>query len=252
VLQGKHAVVTGGGSGIGAAVAVALSRAGAKLTLMGRRLEALEARAAELKEARAVAADVSDPEAVAAAFAAAEEGLGGVDILVNSAGLAASSPFLKTSLERLNELMAVNLGGVFLCSRAVLPGMLGRNWGRIVTIASTAGLKGYPYVSAYCASKHAVVGLTRALALEVAKTGVTVNAVCPGYTETAMLGRSLETIVRTTGRSFEEAEHALLKQNPQGRFVQPEEVAAAVLWLCGPGSESVTAQGIALAGGEVV
>jgi 3-hydroxybutyrate dehydrogenase len=172
------------------------------------------------------------------------------DILVASAGAADSAPFLKSGDALFRRMLDVNLMGVVHGVRAVLPGMVGRGFGRIVAVASTAGLKGYPYVTAYGAAKHAVVGLVRALALEVAGKGVTVNAVCPGFTDTELAAASLERIVAQTGRSREEARAALVRHNPQGRLVAPDEVADAVLWLCGEGAASVTGQAIAVSGGE--
>ncbi len=256
-LAGRHAVVTGGGSGIGAATALELARLGARLTLMGRRRDRLLAAVAEIGEATGVGAaaqplDVTDPAAVAEAFAAAAERLGAVDILVNNAGAAASAPFAKTSLDLLAGMMAVNLTGAFLCTQAVLPAMVAAKHGRIVNVASTAGLIGYAYVTAYCAAKHALVGLTRSLALETAKSGVTVNAVCPGYTDTELVARAVDNITAKTGRSPEAARAELAKTNPMGRLVTPQEVAAAIAFLCLPGASAVTGQALVVAGGEVM
>jgi 3-hydroxybutyrate dehydrogenase len=250
-LSGRHAVVTGGGRGIGAAIATALAAAGARLTLMGRTLALLEEKAAALPTARAIACDVTDEQAVAAAFAQATEAFGPVAILINNAGAAASAPLARTSLELFRQMLDVNLVSAFLCSRAVLPGMLAQGFGRIVNVASVAGLKGAPYISAYAAAKHGVVGLTRALAMETASKGITVNAVCPSYTETDMARRTVDNIVAKTGRSAAEAEAVLVEKNPQGRLIRPDEVASTVLWLCAPGSEAITGQAIAIAGGEV-
>ncbi len=236
-LSGKHAVVTGGGTGIGAAVAEALAGQGAKVTLMGRTVARLQAEVARISGAgQACAADVTDPSSVSAAFARGVETFGPVDILVNNAGVAKSAPFGRTDLELWHEMLAVNLTGVYLCCREALPPMLKNGFGRIVNIASTAGLTGYAYTSAYCAAKHGVVGLTRSLALETAKSSVTVNVVCPGYTETDMLKRTVENIMKKTGRSEAEARAEIVKGCPQGRLVTPQEVANAVLWLCLPGS----------------
>lgn len=254
-LRGRHAVVTGGGRGIGAAIAHALVRQGADLTLMGRNGATLEAEAARLRASgrvNCVRADIADPEATRDAFAAAADALGPVTILVNNAGQAISAPIARTDLALWNQMLAVNLTGTWLGIQAVLPGMLAQGWGRIVNIASTAALKGYPYVSAYCAAKHGVLGLTRALALELAKKPVTVNAVCPGYTETDIVRDALASIQAKTGRSEAEARAELVKHNPQGRLVQPEEVANTVAWLCLPGSESITGQAISVAGGETM
>jgi 3-hydroxybutyrate dehydrogenase len=251
-LDGRHAVVTGGGRGIGAAIASALAAAGAKVTVMGRNEPQLRERAATLPIAQAVRCDVTDEAGVAAAFAEATRTFGPPTILVNNAGAAASAPFARTSLELFRGMLEVNLIGTFLCSRAALPGMFEAGFGRIVNVASIAGLKGAAYVSAYCAAKHGVVGLTRALALETATKGITVNAVCPSYTDTDMARQAIANIVEKTGRSAAEAEAALVQKNPQGRLIRPEEVAATVLWLCAPGTEALTGQAIALAGGEVM
>ncbi len=236
ILAGRHAVVTGGGRGIGAAIASALAAAGAKLTLMGRNLDPLQEKAATLPAAQAIACDVTDEAAVAAAGAGAPEAFGGVAILVNNAGGAASAPLARTSLELLHQMLEVNLVSTFLCSRAVLPDMLADGFGRVVNVASVAGLKGAPYITAYAAAKHAVDGLPRALAMETASQGLTVNAVCPGYTDTDLVRRTIANIALKTGRSAAEAEAALVGSNPQGRLVRPDEVASTVLWLCAPGS----------------
>lgn len=250
--QGPHALITGGGAGIGAAIAARLGGDGARITVVGRRLEPLRHVADGLDAAQAVTFDVTDEAAIEAGLETATERFGPVDILVNNAGAAESAPFDRTTIETWHAMLEANLTGVFLVSRAVLPAMLERGRGRIVTIASTAALKGYAYVAAYCAAKHGVIGLTRSLALEVARQGVTVNAVCPGYTETELLERSVANIVEKTGASEDEARKQLVEINPQGRFVQPEEVAETVAWLVGPNSESINGQAIAVAGGEVM
>ena len=252
-LRGRHAVVTGGGRGIGATIARALVEQGAAVTLMGRNAATLEDEAARLRPLGKVhcqAVDIADAESTTTAFAAAAQALGPVTLLINNAGQAVSAPIGKTDLALWNRMLAVNLTGSYLAIHAVLPGMLEQGWGRIVNSASTAALKGYPYVAAYCAAKHGVLGLTRALALELAKKPVTVNAVCPGYTETDIVRDSIANIRAKTGRSEAEALAELVKHNPQGRLVQPAEVANAVLWLCLPGSESITGQAISVAGGE--
>jgi 3-hydroxybutyrate dehydrogenase len=249
-LANQHAAVTGGGSGIGAAIAEALLRNGARVTLMGRdpaRLVAQQAVLSPLGDVSCLSVDVGNEAAVAAAF----ERAGAVDILINNAGQAQAAPFSHTDMTLWQRMLDVNLTGVFLCTRAALPGMLERGAGRIVNIASTAGQIGYAYVAAYCAAKHGVIGLTRALALEVATKGITVNAVCPGYTETELLRSSLDQITSKTSRTEEEARKSLLRHNPQNRFVTPEEVANATLWLCMPGSAAVTGQSISVSGGEV-
>ena len=250
-LAGRHALVTGGGRGIGAAIATVLGAAGAKVTLLGRNQARLEDTAATLPTARAIRCDVTDEAAVGAAFAEARQTFGPVTILVNNAGAAESAPLARTSLELFRRMLDVNLIGTFLCSRAAVADMLETGFGRIVNVASVAGLKGAAYVSAYCAAKHGVIGLTRALALETARKGITVNAVCPSYTDTDMARSAIATIVDKTGRSAEQAAAELVRKNPQGRLIRPEEVAASVLWLCAPGTEAITGQAIALAGGEV-
>ena len=251
-LKGKHAVVTGGGTGIGAAIAGTLAAEGAQLTLMGRRMKPLENAAAELENTQFVGCDVTDTGAIEAAFNEAVAVLGPVAILVNNAGAAASAPFYKLDTQLWRRMMSVNLDGVFNCTRAVYEDMRNSGWGRIVNIASTAAVKGYAYVSAYCAAKHGVLGLTRALALEAAQTGVTVNAVCPGYTDTDIVRQAVSNISDKTGLSKESALAELTRHNPQGRLIRPAEVADAVLWLCRPESASITGQSIFIAGGEVM
>jgi NAD(P)-dependent dehydrogenase (short-subunit alcohol dehydrogenase family) len=247
-LRGRHALVTGGGSGAGAAIARALTGAGANVTISGRNADALATVAGA--EMRYVTADVTKPAEVAAMFEAASAEWGPPAIVVANAGSAVSRPFLKTTPQDFAAMVELNLGGVFATWHAALAPMLAAGWGRLVAVASTAGIKGYPYVAGYCAAKHGVVGLTRALALETATTGVTVNAVCPGYMLTPMLERSIETIMAKTGRSRAEAEAPLLAANPQGRFIEVDEVAAAILWLCSDAAASVTGQAIAISGGE--
>jgi NAD(P)-dependent dehydrogenase (short-subunit alcohol dehydrogenase family) len=249
-LIGQHAVVTGGSRGIGKAIAAALIEYGANVTLMGRSLDSLQAAAKELG-ANAVVADVTQPESVERAFAEARA-YSDINILINNAGHAESAPFRRTSLELWEHMMSVNLTGTYLSTRAVVPQMVEGGYGRIINVASTAALTGYAYVTAYCAAKHGVLGLTRALAIELAKSGVTVNAVCPGYTETDMLTEAVTNIVQKTKQSESEARELLMKNNPQGRFVRPDEVAHSVLWLCLPGSDAITGQSIAVAGGEVL
>jgi NAD(P)-dependent dehydrogenase (short-subunit alcohol dehydrogenase family) len=189
---------------------------------------------------------------VAAAFADALARFGRVDVLVNNAGQAESAPFLKMDEVLWRRMLDVNLTGTMLCTQAALPGMLEAGWGRIVNVASTAGQVGYAYVSAYCAAKHGVVGLTRALALEVASKGITVNAVCPGYTDTEIVRASIERVVAKTGRSEQEARAAFVQSNPQGRLVAPQEVADAVAWLCSEGASAITGQALSVSGGEVM
>lgn len=254
----RHALVTGGGRGIGRAITQALLAAGARVTVLGRSplapeaLQALAGSTAAAQRLHAVAADVADASAVAQAFAAARARFGAIDTLVNNAGQAASAPFLKTDTELWQRMLAVNLTGVMVCTQQALPDMLAAGWGRVVNVASTAAQRGYVYVSAYCAAKHGVLGLTRALALELAPKGVTINAVCPGYTETDLLQASVDNIVAKTGRSADEARAQLAAGNPQRRLVQPAEVADAVLWLCGAAAGAVTGQAVSVSGGEVM
>ncbi len=251
-LSDKHVVVTGAGKGIGAAIVDALAAEGAKVSLMGRTLAPLQAKASQLPSAQAIQLDVTDSGGVKKAFQSARDNFGPIDILINNAGQAHTSPLQSMSDELWHDMISVNLSSVFFCCREALSDMRKTGEGRIVNIASTAALKGYGYVSAYCAAKHGTLGLTRSLALETATKNITVNAVCPGYTETALIQKSIETIVEKTGRSAEEAMQTLTASNPQGRLVQPAEVANAVLWLCSPGAEAVTGQSITVAGGEVM
>jgi NAD(P)-dependent dehydrogenase (short-subunit alcohol dehydrogenase family) len=251
-LTGHHAVVTGAGSGIGRAAAERLADAGCQVTLIGRHVARLNETADRIGDlAYPAPADVTDSDALAAAIEAGRDRFGPVDILINNAGAATSAPFLKTDAEALRAMLALNLEAPAEAARLVLPGMLTRRWGRIVNVASTAGLKGYAYVSAYVAAKHGLVGLTRALALEVATKGVTVNAVCPGFTDTDMVARSVEAITGKTGRSEEEARAALAASNPQGRLITPDEVAQTIVWLCGEGASGVNGAALPVAGGEL-
>ena len=251
-LAGRHALVTGGGRGIGAAIAQALATAGARVTLLARTAGEIGATAQALPGgARAVTADVTDAGQVERAFREAREASGEISILVNNAGLARSRALAKSDEAFWRAVLDVNLTGAYHCTRAAIPAMLAANWGRIVSVSSTAGLRGYAYCTAYCAAKHGLVGFTRALALEVAKTGITANAVCPGFTDTGVVRDAVRAISEQSARSESEARQTLISFNPQQRFVQPEEVANAVLWLCLPGSESVTGQSLAVAGGEV-
>lgn len=249
-LADKHVVVTGASKGIGAAIVDALASQGAKITLMGRNLADLETKAAQYPNTQCVSVDVADGAAVVAAFGKARQGFGLIDILVNNAGAAATAPFHKMDAATWHQMIAVNLSSVFFCCQQAIDDMRPRKSGKIINIASTAALKGYGYVSAYVAAKHGVLGLTRSLALETANHGITVNAVCPGYTETELVKNSIKTIMDKTGRTEDEARAELAKSNPQGRLVQPEEVASTVLWLCG--AASVTGQAIAVDGGETM
>ena len=264
-MTSRHALITGAGSGIGAAIALVLAQAGCRLTLCGRSQGKLQAQAETLRThvpdvAVLIAPmDVADASSVEVAVQQAQARFGPVNILVNNAGQASSQPFAKTDAALWQQMLSVNLTGTYHCIQAVLPGMLeaasaagGGTPGRIVNIASTAGLKGYAYVSAYVAAKHGVVGLTKALALELARKGVTVNAICPGYTETEIVREAVHNIMHKTGKSEAEAHKALAASNPQQRLVQPHEVAQSVWWLCAEGSDAVNGQAIAIDGGELV
>lgn len=260
LLSDRHALITGAGSGIGAAVALALARQGCRLTLAGRTRPTLQAQAdrlrhevPDLKYGLAVM-DVAQADEVRTAVQESIAQLGAVHILVNNAGQAQSQPFLRTDAQLWQHMLDVNLSGTFHVTHAVLPSMLQAaaqgTPGRLINIASTAGLVGYAYVSAYTAAKHGVVGLTKSLALELAKKNITVNALCPGYTDTGIVAQALHNIMDKTGQSEAQAMQALTQRNPQQRLVQPAEVAQSVVWLCAPGSESINGQAIAIDGGE--
>ena len=251
MLANHHALVTGGGTGIGAAIAQALAGAGAAVSLAGRRKAPLDAVAASLQKATAVTADVTRETDCAAMVEAARAANGPIDIVIANAGMAESAPAGKIDLGHWQRMIDVNLTGAFLTVRAALSDVTRGSKGRIVFVASTAGLKGYPYVAAYCAAKHGVVGLMRALSVELAGKGVTVNAVCPGYTETPLLEASVDRISAKTGRSAADARAELAKDNAHGRLITPEEVAQTVLWLCSPAAQSVNGQAIVVAGGPL-
>ena len=257
-LVRQHAVITGGSRGIGAAIAEALAQMGVSISLISRNAETLKATANRIGEnygARVATevADLTEEPAVRQAIARVSDSLGAAPtILINSAGMALSSPFLKSDAASWRKMLYTDLMTAVYCSQAVLPTMLVSKWGRVINVASTAGLTGYAYITAYCAAKHAMVGLTRALAIETARTGVTVNAVCPGYTHSDMTTHSIENIIEKTHRTREEAIASLVSRNPQGRLIEPAEVADAVTWLCGEKASSVTGQCIVIAGGELM
>ena len=250
-LAGQHALVTGGGTGLGAAIARVLAAEGAALTLVGRREQPLARMASEIGAAIATA-DVTNRTEVEAAFETARAANGPLTILVNNAGSAESAPFARLDEQGWSRNLAVNLDAMFHCCQTALPDLLAAKAGRIVTIASTGGLKGYAYAAAYCAAKHGAIGLTRALAVEYAKTNLTVNAVCPGFADTDLVARAAANIASKTGRDEAAARAELAAFNPQGRLVEPAEVANAVRWLCLPQSQAITGQAIAVAGGEVM
>jgi len=253
-LEGRGVVVTGGGRGIGRAVARRLAENGAAVVVTARSTDQIESVAEELRadglQAHAVHCDVADEASVEAMAAAAIERLGTVDILVNNAGIATSNPVKRLQLDDWNQIMAINATGTFLCTRAFLPGMLDRSWGRIINVASVAGLRGGRYIAAYVASKHAQIGFTRALAAEVANAGITANAICPGYVDTPMTDFSVANIVDKTGVSPEEARARILSLSPQKRLIRPEEIAHVALMLCGDDGEGINGDAIVLDGGR--
>lgn len=255
-LEGRHAIVTGGGRGIGAAIAGALAERGAAVTIMGRDLDRLRTTAQQIEETHgvavaALACDVTDEEEVRNAFAVAQNERGAAFILVNNAGQSEGSPFLDTSRELWDRMLAVNLTGAYSCTQQVLGGMLRAREGRVVNIASTSGIKGYRNITAYCASKHGLVGFTRALAAETARAGITVNAVCPAYTDTAMAARAVDTVVRDMDRTVEEARALIARSVPRGTLITPAEVAGTVAWLCSTDASGINGQTVTIAGGDV-
>ena len=253
-LAKVHAIVTGGNRGIGAAIAGALAQRGASVTIMARDDAARDACVTALRRAGATAhgvrCDVSSDRSVDEAFSRAVDTLGPAGVLVNGAGVAEGAPFNQTTRAAWGRMIGVNLTGTFLCTAAVVPAMLDAGWGRVVNIASTAGLRGYKTMTAYCASKHGVVGFTRALAAETARHGVTVNAVCPGYTDTDMSDRAIANLVAALGKSPDEARAMLIRSIPRGQLTTPQEVASAVVWLCSPDAGAVTGIALPVAGGE--
>jgi len=247
-LAGRHAIVTGGGRGIGAAIAAAFTNAGADVTILGRNEGALRNLIAEGHAARSIVADITDEAGLIGALLP----LARVDILVNNAGGVETERFLTSDTALFERMMAVNFYGATFATRAVLPRMLASGFGRVINIASTASQKGYTYVSAYCAAKHALLGFTRALALEMAQSAVTVNAICPGYTDTSLVASSIATIIERTGRDEGTARAALAAANPQKRLIQPDEVAAAACYLASAAARGVTGQALGISGGEVM
>lgn len=249
-LSGKHAFITGGGTGIGLAAARALAEQGVRLTLAARNFARVEEAASTL-DAHPVSVDVSNETSVEAAIDAARSRFGGIDILINNAGITPSAPLHKTTLAMWNEVLAINLTGAFLCTRAALPDMIERKWGRVINVASIAGLMGDMYISAYCASKHGMIGMTRALAKEVARHGITANAICPGYVETDIVTRAAENIALKTKLNEDEARASLYAGNPQGRLIQPEEVASMIGWLCSDGAAATNGAALPISGGQI-
>jgi 3-hydroxybutyrate dehydrogenase len=253
MLNGKSALITGGGRGIGRAIALEFARNGARVAVAARTAEQVEQVAAEIGgDAVALVCDVSDPQSVARMFSRLREDFGNPDILVNNAGIAESATLVNTTDELWHRHLAINLSGTFYCTRAALPAMLKRGWGRVINVASIAGKSGAPYIAAYSASKHGVLGLTRSAALELATTGVTVNAICPGYVDTDMVTRGVDQITAKTGRTADEALDSLKKMSPQNRLVTPEEVAAIALLLASDAGRGINGQGINVDGGSVL
>jgi 3-hydroxybutyrate dehydrogenase len=253
MLNGKTALITGGGRGIGRAIALAFARQGARIAVAARTAEQVAQVAGEIgNDAIALVCDVSDPESVTRMFTNVRERLGDPDILVNNAGIAESATLVNTSDEFWHRHLAINLSGTFYCTRAALPAMLRTGWGRVINVASIAGKTGAPYIAAYSASKHGVMGLTRSIALEVGPTGITVNAICPGYVDTEMVSRGVEQITTKTGRTAEEALDSLKKMSPQNRLVTTEEVAAVALLLASDEGRGINGQGINVDGGSVL
>lgn len=256
-LRNRHIIVTGGGRGIGAATATALAAAGARVTIMGRTASDLHAHADRLiseahVEAQGIVCDITQFESVDRAFGMAMDSFGTPYALINNAGQAFSNMFSDISLQEWEESLRLNVTGTFICTQQVLPSMIDAKEGRVINIASTAGLKGYSHTAAYCASKHAVIGMTRSLALETAKQGITVNAVCPGYTDTDMTQRAITQLAEVRGISEDEALGMIVRPIPRKQLTQPHEVANTIAWLCSPDAAAITGQSIVVAGGEVM
>ena len=250
-LSGRHALITGGGTGIGAAIALAMANNGARVTITGRRIEPLESVASQSENIRVAVLDVTEEEATVRVFSEAKEAFGPLGIVVANAGIAETMPIMKSDLAFWRRTMATNLDGAFLTMRAGLPDMLENGWGRVIAVSSIAGQKGLARGTAYCASKHGLIGLTRALSAEFIGKGITVNALCPGYVRTPIIDRGVSNIMEKTGLAADKALKAMVDANPIGRLIEPEEVAAAALYLCGSGSEAFNGQTVQLAGGDV-
>jgi NAD(P)-dependent dehydrogenase (short-subunit alcohol dehydrogenase family) len=251
IHTGRHALITGGGTGIGEAIALALAAEGAEVTITGRRMEALEETAVKSPRIHPLVMDVNSEDSVLSGTKAAIAARGLIDIHVANAGIAETSAFAKTPLDFWRKIMTTNLDGVFLTCREVVPGMLEKGWGRIITVSSIAGLKGLKYGAAYSASKHGVIGLTRVISEEYMGKGITANAICPGYVRTPIVERNTDLIMKRSGLGREEAEASMSSSNRHGKLVEVDEIAAAAMWICGPGSQSINGQTIEIAGGQV-
>ena len=256
-LNGHHALITGGSRGIGASISNALAALGADITIISRDIDKLKLQARHLeKEFKSsvfyTGADITDEIQIKDSFAKSVDSLGPINILINNAGIGKSMPFHKMNLEFWNKTISLNLTSTFLCTQQVYETMRKDLYGRIVNISSTVGLRGYPYITAYAASKHAVMGFTKSLALECVKKGITVNAICPGYTETDLVTDAIDNIVQASGKDVDEVKTEIENMSPMGRLIQPEEVAESTAWLCLPSSSSITGQAIVVAGGAVL